>query len=224
MSAGEPAGRRPRVLCLHGNGTSASIMRVQLGHLQRTGAGELTCIDGPTECPPAPGITPHFPEGPYYRFCERAEGEGTWYKPDSVARGLAHVRAKWAELGPFDALLGFSQGANVAAMLAAEHAGGHALPGLRCVVLLCGCEGGWRAAVGGGFAERPVPLPSLHLAGEQDSLRPLSDRLLLMFTESGREQRTHSAGHRPFPGAAAEAREHAGAVGAFLARHCGAAD
>ncbi|RYP67660.1 hypothetical protein DL771_007127 [Monosporascus sp. 5C6A] len=74
---------------------------------------EFTFIDGPTTCQPAPGIASVYP-GPY--LC--------WYRTPttkSVTRAHNRVRSIMAEKGPFEGVMGFSQGAAVAASMILHH-------------------------------------------------------------------------------------------------------
>ena len=63
----------PRVLCLHGSGTSADILKKQLTSWSPPPDTELVYKNGQEQCPPFPGIEKYFPGGPYYRFVESYE-------------------------------------------------------------------------------------------------------------------------------------------------------
>ena len=108
-------------------------------------------------------------------------------------------------------MLGFSQGANFASMLAAR-AERRGTP-YRAVVLLCGARPGWAR----GAAEFATPLrtPALIGAGAQDAVVGNGDDLAALFARP--ERRTHAEGHRPLP--AADAASYADSVARFLDWH-----
>ncbi|KAJ5714329.1 uncharacterized protein N7483_011510 [Penicillium malachiteum] len=100
-----------RILSLHGMGTNARIFAAQTAQFRSLLARnyEFVFVDGMIECDPAPEVSNSF-EGPYL----------SWYhSPSTAAVAVAHEAVYKAidEQGPFDAVLGFSQGAAVAASL-----------------------------------------------------------------------------------------------------------
>ncbi|KGO72707.1 Serine hydrolase FSH [Penicillium italicum] len=100
-----------RILSLHGMGTNARIFAAQTAHFRDLLPPdyEFVFVDGTTVCDPAPEVAENF-EGPYLG----------WYRsPSTVSVAAAHdtVRKVIEEKGPFDAVLGFSQGAAVAASI-----------------------------------------------------------------------------------------------------------
>lgn len=62
-----------KILCLHGSGTSANILRAQLApvmyELAKTVRAEFHFVNGPHEAPAAPGIAEHY-QGPYHGFLD----------------------------------------------------------------------------------------------------------------------------------------------------------
>ncbi|KAK3060500.1 hypothetical protein LTS18_008407 [Coniosporium uncinatum] len=104
----------PRVLCLHGSGSNATIFSSQTFAVRRLLPKdyEFIYVDGPFRCDPDPAIT--FP-GPYY----------CWYNtPTSVKFAAAHraVARIIEEKGPFDFVMGFSQGGAVAGSVIVHYA------------------------------------------------------------------------------------------------------
>ena len=115
-------GGRPRVLCLHGFRSSAELMKVQLRALGAAlgGAVELVVRDAPT---PATGpADPAIPvELQTHEWYGEAGGpfERAWLRcPDRAALD-ATVAALDAE-GPWEGVLGFSQGGAVARLVQAR--------------------------------------------------------------------------------------------------------
>lgn len=111
--------RLPRLLCLHGGGTSAMIFKIQtmrLASLLRPHF-HLVYVNAPFPCPPGLGVLPVFESaGPYYRWTPVNEG-------DDVARVRIAIRKAMIEDGdgmPFVGIMGFSQGAMLAAGILME--------------------------------------------------------------------------------------------------------
>ncbi|KAI9832017.1 MAG: hypothetical protein M1819_004561 [Sarea resinae] len=146
-----------RFLCLHGAGTSASILKIQTANAHQTdiailivrfktaalcheiakdGVSTFEFVDGEVECDAAPGIAALFP-GPYYTYYPTPFSPpptptptNTTTTPSSfappplstVAEAHALIHAIIADDGPFDGVLGFSQGAALAASILLHHA------------------------------------------------------------------------------------------------------
>ncbi|KAL8793460.1 MAG: hypothetical protein Q9195_003943 [Heterodermia aff. obscurata] len=114
-----PPPRLPRLLCLHGGGTSAMIFKIQtmrLAHCLRPHF-HLVYVNAPFPCGPGMGVLPVFESaGPYYRWTPVNPG-------DDVARVRTAIRKAMIEEGdgmPFVGVMGFSQGAMLAAGILME--------------------------------------------------------------------------------------------------------
>lgn len=138
-----------RFLCLHGRGTNSDIFEAQLGmtdshsrttrsFLDRTADSlaplqrrlaqhTLEFLDAQSACAPAPGISDLYPP-PYLCWYEHGH-------PDNVSIALDDLRAVLDEDGPYDGLIGFSEGAALIAslLLCDELAGRH--PRIQLAVL-----------------------------------------------------------------------------------------
>ncbi|KAI9842019.1 MAG: hypothetical protein M1837_007515 [Sclerophora amabilis] len=104
-----------RVLCLHGMGVNADIMRKQTASFRSLLPSfyEFTFVDGGSTCDAAPGVAEFYP-GPYR----------CWYDTPTtkkVAKAHRRVFAIIRQEGPFDAVMGFSQGASLAASMILHH-------------------------------------------------------------------------------------------------------
>ncbi|KAJ5929598.1 hypothetical protein N7454_006548 [Penicillium verhagenii] len=99
-----------RFLCLHGRGTNADILEAQLAPLcLRLSQHTFDFVDAQTVSSAAPGISGLYPP-PF--LC--------WYKhgrPDEVTAALDHLCTIIDEDGPYDGLIGFSEGAALTASL-----------------------------------------------------------------------------------------------------------
>lgn len=100
-----------RVLCLHGMGTDASILRAQLSSFLSLlpPSYSFTFPEAPILCDPSPGVE-DFYAGPYRCWFNTPTTE-------KVAQAQTYLKAFLTERGPFDVVIGFSQGAALAASL-----------------------------------------------------------------------------------------------------------
>ncbi|KFY62848.1 hypothetical protein V497_02198, partial [Pseudogymnoascus sp. VKM F-4516 (FW-969)] len=108
---------RMRFLCLHGLGTNADIFEAQTAAI-REQLGPSHTFDFPEgeyDIPAPKEITAVYPP-PYL----------SWHPPHTldthIAQGLTDIRTYIADNGPYDACLGFSQGAVMLALLLLEDA------------------------------------------------------------------------------------------------------
>ncbi|KAL9138289.1 MAG: hypothetical protein Q9175_000515 [Cornicularia normoerica] len=137
----ESTNHLPRLLCLHGGGTSAMIFKIQTRRLQWAlrSTFKFVFADGPFPSGAGPGVLPAFAGcEPYY----------SWLKPGSQTpeqdqRRVRHVLRKVMkdDGGEFVGLLGFSQGARLTAGLLAdqeERNAAEGMPDWKFGVMLCG--------------------------------------------------------------------------------------
>ena len=130
----------PRILCLHGGGTSATIFKIQLRRLVSALRQYFTFVfvSAPLESGPGPGVMPIFADsGPYFR----------WMAPEEEDQAALQVKVRdllrktmKEDGGEFVGVLGFSQGARMAAGLLADQEEGEneGMPEWKFGVLLCG--------------------------------------------------------------------------------------
>ncbi|KAK5055283.1 hypothetical protein LTR84_013033 [Exophiala bonariae] len=98
-----------RFLCLHGRGTNSDIFESQLAALFSRLSPEhsFDFIDAPYHCSAAPGISKIY-DGPYLAWHSR-------YDPVHIAEIHEYIDSVINEDGPYDGVIGFSQGAALAA-------------------------------------------------------------------------------------------------------------
>ena len=197
---------KPTLIALHGYTMNGASLRA-LGH-QLFGELEehinLVFPDAPHVCTPAAaqkaftswGIQP--PEPPYLRWWRASEDGSTYEGWDATRDWVRALIPEHAAVG----VLGFSQGAMLAATLAALSARG-GFPKLRCAVLIAG--GLPRARDLSPLFSEPIALPSLHVWGERDPIAAASaPRLAECFQEAQRETVSWSGSHTiPQQGSAA---------------------
>ncbi|RAH75856.1 hypothetical protein BO86DRAFT_423607 [Aspergillus japonicus CBS 114.51] len=131
-------------LCLHGLGTNSRILQVQTATLRHE-LGDSHTFDyaeGTLPCPIDPAIAPYFPE-------ESDEGYAYFdpSRPSTYTAALEQLEAFLVTEGPFDGILAFSQGAQLAASFLIAAAGSSSssssssFPGarsIRCAIFLSG--------------------------------------------------------------------------------------
>lgn len=160
----------------------------------------MTSSGASGSCPPE-----EQPRG--WWFSEQEADVFSALEEPAVCRGLEEslgmVAQALSRLGPFDGLLGFSQGAALAAFICAlGQAGDPRFPLPRFIILVSGfCPRGL------GFKEsilqRPLSLPSLHVFGDTDKVIPSPESMQLASRFPGAITLTHSGGHF-IPAAAAQ--------------------
>lgn len=127
----------PRILCLHGHGTSASIFKSQTAAF-RSKLDDIYVfdfVDAPYPSEGAPGITAIYKTQTY-----------TWWPqgtPDSIRAAHKWVSDYARENGPYDAFCCFSQGCSLTATMALYHAMNSNNPEVeplpfRAAIFICG--------------------------------------------------------------------------------------
>jgi predicted esterase len=185
----------PKILCLHGSGTSREIFRIQAIRLSRLLQPhfELVYLDGFIECPPGPGVLPFFEGmGPYKRWLTDAET----LAEESPWSGLEQLVELYNKNGPFVGIIAFSQGAKAALHLLRwlEQRGDQ----LDFVALFGGTVP-FRNAIGtdewADLIKPAVTTQSIHVVGDDDPWRNESEALLEHFDKSTRMFIRFSGGH-----------------------------
>ena len=229
-----------RVLALHSFRTSGAIFAAQMrragwllpeggaapaaaGVADGTGTVEVVFLDAPFEASGKlpPRIAEFFPDGPYLEWWN-ASDDGTVY--EGLEDTLAYVDDFVAREGPFDGVIGFSQGGTLAALLCALQerrrrlASPAAAPAeltpedFRFCICVCGLRS--RLREHRQLYESGIRLPSLHFLGRADSLTAHSRRLVESFEDPLVVE--HGRGHVVPPLAEGDGRE---ALGRFLGAH-----
>ncbi|GAB7337393.1 hypothetical protein MBLNU457_g2738t1 [Dothideomycetes sp. NU457] len=116
---------RPRILCLHGGGVTAEVFELQSRNIIKALPNfRLVFADGPFFCDPGPGIVPVYEDkGPFRRWL-RWLPKHAEIDSDSAIYEIMYAIESTKEgdkgTGPWVGLLGFSQGAKLAASLLYE--------------------------------------------------------------------------------------------------------
>lgn len=162
-----------RILCLHGYTQNAYIFRQRTGVLRKVlkSVAELVFINAP--------YTLEKPEG-MEAFDSDADIPRTWWKTGEIVNGVApyhgvqesidYIFKIWKEQGPFDGILGFSQGAGMAGLLCAmwPTATSAPIPDPKFAILISGFIP--RDPTLHHYYKSIVTMPSLHVIGKTDTI------------------------------------------------------
>lgn len=112
-----------------------------------------------------------------------------------LEEALGTVAQALSKLGPFDGILGFSQGAALAALVCAlGQAGDPRFPLPRFIILVSGfCPRG--LGLKEDILQGPLSVPSLHVFGDTDRVIPSQESMQLCSRFAGAIALTHSGGH-----------------------------
>ncbi|XP_075760580.1 esterase OVCA2 [Pelodiscus sinensis] len=193
-------GKRPlRLLGLHGYRQNQRVFHERTGALRKAlrGRAELVSVSAPhaVPAPPEQGGAPE-PRGWWFSRPREAAFDALEAAAEcaGLEAALESVSRALAEQGPFDGLLGFSQGAALAAMVCAlQQRGDPRFPPVRFAILVAGFAS--RAVPHRAYYREPIALPSLHVLGETDRVIPaaLGRQLAAHFVQP--VVLTHPGGH-----------------------------
>ncbi|KAF1776808.1 Alpha/Beta hydrolase fold [Phytophthora cactorum] len=189
--------KKLRVLCMHGYRTNAKIMEDQTRGLRKALAphAEFVFLNGPIEArgPSDDVIEKLYADNkPFYEWGSFVERErphrldpetqeieyldGGWYHDyvdwDTTVK---YMDEQLPKLGPFDAVVGFSQGAQTMTALTMWYLHHHNKRWWKCCVSVCGPR--VRGAALRPLFENPdgtkklIPMPSVHIVGKTDKWR-----------------------------------------------------
>jgi predicted esterase len=232
--------RKPHVVLLHGTACNNSVLKTQLRELlQGWQEVDVTFIEGHRVIP-----NPHHPTAKMiaetfntqnhreYLETHPCDKEAKLYGMFDSAIGEFEANLKKETNGrPVDALLGFSQGALFATLMAARALKCEdAPPPFKCVVLLNPPNPVSLTERAGDFFTSPLGTPALICKGETDDVvtcervwekgviddgpglyEPLFDTI---------QWTSHPDGHQPMPAEAADAKKLAKEIKAFIKKYC----
>lgn len=224
-----------RVLCLHGWRTNSRVLEFQTSALRHAfgSSAEFVYVNAPwTASGPVPDVVRLLfgDSGPYYQWwdyqahssdshshccCSCSTATRQRHSYDGFQRSLDYLTSQIDALGPFDALLGFSQGAAMATLLTAHYlsrspssslSSFDSLVPYKVCVLVAGfdpetpetlemlLDGGWASIEGA------LDVPSVHVVGTTDTVVNAFElqKLMQRFASSGRVRFAHDGGHE-FP-------------------------
>ncbi|XP_010433772.1 PREDICTED: esterase AGAP003155-like [Camelina sativa] len=173
--------RKPRFLCLHGFRTSGEIMKTQLNKWPKsvTDRLDLVFLDAPFPCQGKSDVDGIF-DPPYYEWFQFNK-EFTEYT--NFEKCLEFLEDRMIKLGPFDGLIGFSQGAILSGGLPGMQAKGVALqkvPKIKFIIIIGGAMLKSTKLIENAYSSSLDTL-SLHFLGETDFLKPYGTQLIEFF-------------------------------------------
>lgn len=180
---GPGGGRRPRLLCLHGFRTSGEILKKQVCKWpdQVTARLDLVFVDAPFPAEGKSDVEGIF-DPPYYEWFQFDKGFMEYRNFDEC---LKYIEDLMIKEGPFDGLLGFSQGAILSAAMPGLQEKGVALtkvPKIKYLVIIGGAKFQSPAVAEKAYAAK-IKCPSLHFIGETDFLKKHGEALIEEFVD-----------------------------------------
>jgi Serine hydrolase (FSH1) len=190
---------KPRILCLHGGGTSSLIFRIQARQLQQLLHNHVDFVyhDAPFECRPGPGVLPTFEgAGPFFKWTSGDDEPPTDEGPFDFVTIDESIRRLRDEIGPFEGIFAFSQGVRVAATLLSraqrslDSPQGHELNDQNRDFRFAIFVGGTFPPLHDGEIPAPlqasaarIHLPTIHVLGSDDPFRLESLKMLNLVCE-----------------------------------------
>ncbi|CAI7563789.1 unnamed protein product [Penicillium pancosmium] len=162
-----------RFLCLHGASTNSEIFEIQTGGLRQALEAKghrFTFVNGSLDASVEAELE-GVVEGPFYNHYLRSPS----LPGSSLHDAFEHTHQLIDEKGPFDAVMGFSQGGALAAALLINHAKTNPTspPLFRAAVFLCSGMP-WESSGLEYVAPRqdvhPISIPTAHIVGKLDPL------------------------------------------------------
>ncbi|KAL6492784.1 hypothetical protein OROGR_032543 [Orobanche gracilis] len=176
--------RKLRLLCLHGFRTSGEIIKKQVTGKWPKSVLEkldLVFVDAPFPCQGKSDVEGIF-DPPYYEWFQFNK-EFTEYQ--NFEECLAYIENCMIKNGPFDGLLGFSQGAIISAALPGLQDNGVALarvPKIKVLIIIGGAKFKNLTVAEKAFSS-PIQCPSVHFLGDHDFLKPYATELVDSFVD-----------------------------------------
>jgi hypothetical protein len=175
--------RKPRFLCLHGFRTSGEIMKKQIHKWPQNVLDklDLVFVDAPFPCNGKSDVEGIF-DPPYYEWFQFNK-EFTEYT--NFDECLEYIEDYMIKHGPFDGLLGFSQGAILSGALPGLQEKGVALrkvPKVKFLIIIGGAKFKAPSVVEKAYSST-IDCPSLHFIGENDFLKQYGKELIESYVD-----------------------------------------
>ena len=200
-----------KILCLHGWRTNSEILRFQLSALRQSleKDGEVVVdwhllqSQRPASGPAAPDILTFFGEGTYWEWYDFSSSSSTKESTlEGAESSLSQIMRYIDKNGPFDAILGFSQGSSVLGILTALYSTKKkSIIPWRISIHVSGSlvrDTKYGPMLNNAAAVAPIRHKSIFLIGETDYLTPRTYELTKIYEPSLQTIFTHKEGHK-FP-------------------------
>ncbi|XP_059470153.1 esterase OVCA2 [Neocloeon triangulifer] len=190
-----------RILCIHGYRQNADAFKGKIGSFRKIFKNknvEFVFLNAPHQVPPDPDLETE--EGADQRgwwFCtEDKKFSGKMFCESSfgLQESITLVEEAFRTQGPFDGILGFSQGASLTALLSAHSQMNPDSPiKFRFAILVAGFKS--RCSEHSKYFEQKIQIPTLQVMGETDNVIPkeMSEELSECFENA--TVTTHPGGH-----------------------------
>ncbi|CAG8424849.1 unnamed protein product [Penicillium salamii] len=187
-------------LCLHGAGTNGDILELQTGGLYQKFSEDghrFTYVNGSQPAKVEDELE-GLVDGPFFNHYSRGESPGA-----TVMEAFQHTRAiieaQKATGDPFEGVLGFSQGAGLAASMIVHHSRTRPAepPLFRVAVFICGAAP-WEPSGLERLVRKddyPLKIPTANIVGKLDHVLPESMKLLEICEPSQTSFHDHGMKH-----------------------------
>ncbi|XP_055836148.1 uncharacterized protein LOC129904608 [Solanum dulcamara] len=177
--------RKPRFLCLHGFRTSGQILKKQIFSKWPTSQVvdklDLVFVDAPFPSQGKSEVEGIF-DPPYYEWYQFNKELKEY---ENFENCLAYIEACMIKHGPFDGLLGFSQGAILSGALPGLQDKGVGLtkvPKIKYLIIIGGAKMQHKPLAEKAYSPA-ITCPSVHFLGEQDFLKTYGMELLESYVD-----------------------------------------
>ncbi|KAH8687906.1 serine hydrolase FSH [Tricladium varicosporioides] len=186
-----------RFLCLHGRGTNNQVFETQTAALRyKLGANhEFEFVEGSIPSPQAPGLSKFFPSQDQYYSYVASESIA------DVSSCLDDLSEYVESNGPFDAFMGFSEGATIAMAFLSQYQNPSkaSAEGIKAAIFICAGKPfnilGKNKTTSTAMSEEIVDIPTLHVIGKRDPVYADSLELSRMCKKERREVLEFYGGH-----------------------------
>ncbi|KAK6792511.1 hypothetical protein RDI58_011592 [Solanum bulbocastanum] len=174
----------PRFLCLHGFRTSGAILKKQIFDkwpIQVVNKLDLVFVDAPFPSQGKSEVEGIF-DPPYYEWYQFNKELKEYENFDKC---LEYIQECMIKHGPFDGLLGFSQGAILSGALPGLQDTGMGLtkvPKIKYLIIIGGAKMQIKSLAEKAYSPA-ITCPSVHFLGEKDFLKPSGIKLLESYVD-----------------------------------------
>ncbi|KAI1771758.1 serine hydrolase FSH [Hypoxylon cercidicola] len=157
-----------KFLCLHGGGTNSHVMDLQTAPLRHEleDGHEYEFVEGVLRAPMSQGVE---------ALSSSEDNFFAYYDPKDLAtlkHSIAQLDDYISTEGPFDAIMGFSAGAVLAAMYMIDRQRRNGSVPFRCAVFLSSAESTSEMSFLGVGSHDIIRIPTAHIWGANDTLAP----------------------------------------------------
>ncbi|KAL2528155.1 alpha/beta-hydrolase superfamily protein [Forsythia ovata] len=181
--------KKPRILCLHGFRTSGEILKKLISRWPETVLEKLDLVflDAPFPAQGKSDVEGIY-DPPFYEWFQADKDFQEYYNFEEC---LDYLEDYMLKHGPFDGVLGFSQGALLSAALPGMQKEGVAaftkVPLIKFLIIISGSKfGGSKFGLprlAANAFSSPINCPSLHIIGELDFMKEEGEALLNSFVD-----------------------------------------